>query len=77
MDVDKMQKELAVWTQDPGLKVDNVYNLIYDRGWLLRALGVVRSNLGLKTAGVNRQSVSDFEGKLEENTEVLARRLKP
>jgi Retron-type reverse transcriptase len=76
MEVDKMQKKLAVCAQDPGFRFDDIYNLIYDRDWLHRAFGAVKSNSGSKTAGVDGQTVSDFEASLEENIEALARSLK-
>jgi len=76
MDVDKMQKKLAVWAQDPDFRFDDIYNLIYDRDWLFQAYSAVKSNSGSKTAGVNDQTISDFETDLEDNIEALARSLK-
>lgn len=77
MDVDKMQKKLAVWAdRDPDHRFYDLYNLLYDEDWLYRAYRAVKSNSGSKTAGVDGLRVSDFEKSLQGNLERLARSLK-
>jgi len=76
MDVDKMQKKLAVWAEDPDFRFDDIYNLLYDRDWLRRAYQSVAANSGAQTAGVDNRTISDFEEDLEENLTGLQRSLK-
>ena len=76
MDVDKMQKKLAVWAEDPDFRFDDIYNLLYDRDWLRRAYQSVAANSGAQTARVDSRTISDFEEDLEENLTGLQRSLK-
>ncbi|MCS4044890.1 group II intron reverse transcriptase/maturase, partial [Salinibacter ruber] len=76
MDVDRMQTKLATWSQDPGWRSNDLYNLLYDRDWLHHAYGSVKSNSGARTAGVDGQTIQDFEEDLGENLESLAKELK-
>lgn len=76
MDVDRMQTKLATWTQDPGWKTNDLYNLLYDRSWLTRAYQSVKTNRGASTAGIDGQTIQDFEEDLGENLDTLAKELK-
>ena len=76
MNVDKMQTKLASWSQDQDFRFDDIYNLLYDGDWLRRAYRSVESNSGAKTAGVDRQTMEDFEEDLEVNLKDLRRSLK-
>jgi len=76
MDVDEMQTKLATWAQDPGFRFDDIYNLLYDEDFLRRAYSSVESNRGSRTAGVDGQTIEDFEEDLEENLEGLQKSLK-
>lgn len=77
MDVDKMQKKLAIWAdRDPDHRFYDLYNLLYDEDWLYRAYRAVKSNSGSKTAGIDGLPMSDFEKSLQGNLERLARSLK-
>jgi retron-type reverse transcriptase len=76
MDVDKMQKKLAIWAQDPDFRFDDIYNLLYEENWLRRAYRSVKSNHGSRTAGVDHQTISDFAEDLAENIDALAQNLR-
>lgn len=76
MNVDKMQTKLASWSQDQDFKFDDIYNLLYDEDWLRRAYRSVESNSGARTAGVDRQTMGDFEEDLGENLDSLTKELK-
>lgn len=76
MDVDKMQKKLAKWSQDHDFRFDDIYNLLYDENWLRRAFRSVKSNSGSRTAGVDYQTISDFEERLSDNLDDLQSKLK-
>jgi group II intron reverse transcriptase/maturase len=76
MDVDKMQTKLASWSQDPDYRFDDIYNLVYDRDWLRRAYSKVEDNSGSRTAGVDGQTMEDFEEELEGNLQELRKSLK-
>lgn len=71
-----MQTKLATWSQDPEWRSNDLYNLLYDRDWLHHAYGSVKSNSGARTAGVDGQTIQDFEEDLGENLESLAKELK-
>jgi len=76
MDVDRMQTKLATWSQDLSWCSNDLYNLLYDREWLHRAYLTVKSNSGSGTAGVDGQTIQDFEEDLGGNLESLAKELK-
>jgi len=77
MDVDKMQKKLAVWAdRDPDHRFFDIYHLLYDENWLDRAYRSVKSNAGSRTAGVDELNMSDFEEELERNLRGLRQSLK-
>lgn len=76
MDVDKMQKKLASWSQDQDFRFDDIYNLLYDEDWVYRAYRSVENNTGARTAGIDQQTMEDFEDNLDENLKDLRSRLK-
>ncbi|WP_259059338.1 group II intron reverse transcriptase/maturase [Salinibacter ruber] len=76
MDVDEMQTKLASWSQDPDFRFDDIYNLVYDQDWLRRAYSKVEDNSGSRTAGVDGQTMEDFEEDLEGNLRELRKSLK-
>jgi group II intron reverse transcriptase/maturase len=76
MDVDKMQTKLATWSQDPGFRFDDIYNLLYDTGFLRRAYNAVKSNHGSRTPGVDGQTIESFGEDLDENLTGLQKSLK-
>jgi len=77
MDVDEMQKKLATWADnDPSHRFFDIYHLLYEREWLARAYGAVKSNSGSSTAGVDGIDASTFEKNLWENLEDLAQELR-
>jgi len=71
-----MQTKLATWSQDPSWHTNDLYNLLYDREWLHRAYLAVKSNSGARTAGIDGQTMQDFEEDLGKNLESLAKELK-
>lgn len=76
MNVDKMQTKLASWSQDQDFRFDDIYNLLYDEDWLRRAYSSVKSNSGARTAGIDGQTMQDFEEDLGENLDSLTKELK-
>lgn len=76
MDVDEMQTKLATWAQDPSFRFDDIYNLLYDKNFLYQSYGRVKSNSGSRTAGVDGQTMEDFEKDLGRNLKDLRDRLK-
>lgn len=76
MDVEETQAKLATWAQDPEFRFDDVYNFITYPSWLHRACCSVKSNSGSRTAGVDGQTVEDFDKDLEENLKGLSKSLK-
>lgn len=76
MDVDKMQKKLATWSQDQDYRFDDVYNLLYDENWTRTAFLSVKENSGANTAGIDSQTIQDFQDNLEYNLKDLRKRLK-
>ena len=77
MDVDEMQKKLAVWAEsDPDHRFFDIYHLLYDEDWLHHAYRAVKSNAGSRTAGVDGLNMSDFEEDKEGNLQDLRQSLK-
>lgn len=76
MDVDETQTKLATWAQDPSFRFNDIYNLMCYPGWLDRAYRSVKSNSGSGTAGVDGQTLQDFEEDLDENLNTLSKELK-
>ncbi|MFB6272490.1 MAG: hypothetical protein ABEL51_06315 [Salinibacter sp.] len=76
MDVDETQKKLATWAQDPSFRFDDIYNFMCYPEWLNRAYRSVKSNSGSATAGIDGQTLKDFEEDLGENLRNLSEELK-
>jgi len=76
MDVDETQTKLATWAQDPSFRFDDIYNFMCYPEWLYRAYWSVKSNSGSGTAGVDGQTLEDFEEDLGENLKDLSEELK-
>lgn len=72
-----MQRKLSQWaTDDPTKRFVDLYSLLCDEEWLRVAHRKVNSNQGRETAGVDWQSMSNFNGDLEGNLERLRVTLK-
>jgi group II intron reverse transcriptase/maturase len=76
MDVEKTQTKLATWSQDQDFRFDDIYNFMCYEDWLRRAYKSVKSNSGSRTAGIDSQTMEDFEEDLEGNLKDLRRSLK-
>ena len=67
-----MQKKLSQWaTENPTEQRRELYNLLCEEIWLRVAHHSVNSNQGRETAGVDSQSMSNFNGDLEGNLRLL------
>ena len=53
MDVAKMQKKLARWSQDQSFNFDDIINIVYDSDFLYEAWTNVASNSGSETPGAD------------------------
>ena len=72
-----MQRKLGQRaTEEPEHKFDDLYSLLCNEVWLRVAHHKVNSNQGRETAGVDSQSMSNFNGDLEGNLERLRVTLK-
>jgi RNA-directed DNA polymerase len=72
-----MQKKLSLWaTENPTEQRRELYNLLCNETWLRVAHHKVNSNQGRETAGVDGESMSNFNGDLEGNLETLRQVLK-
>ena len=72
MDVSEMQRKLSQWaTENPTEQRRELYNLLCEEIWLRVAHHSVNSNQGRETAGVDSQSMSNFNGDLEGNLRLL------
>jgi RNA-directed DNA polymerase len=77
MDVSEMQKKLSQWaTADTTKRFVDLYSLLCNKVWLRVAHHSVNSNQGRETAGVDGESMSNFNGDLEGNLERLRGQLK-
>ena len=77
MDPCEMQKKLSQWaTEDPTKRFVDLYSLLCNEVWLRVAHHSVSSNQGRETAGIDGESMSNFNGDLEGNLEALKRLLK-
>ena len=77
MDVGEMQKKLSRWaTEDSTKKFVDLYNLLCEEIWLRVAHHKVNANQGRETAGIDGESMSNFNGDLEGNLKVLRELLK-
>src|SRR5258707_15503706 len=60
--VRRMQTKLHGWAGvDPSRRFDDLFNLVYDRAFLVHAWERVPSNAGARTAGVDRATVAWVE----------------
>ena len=60
--VRRMQTKLHGWARvDPSRRFDDLFNLVYDRAFLVHAWERVSSNAGARTAGVDRATVAWIE----------------
>jgi hypothetical protein len=76
MNVGEMQRKLSLWaTQDRERKFYGLYDLLYDRDWLLLAHDYVKQNAGSVTAGCDGINMQIWDENLEENQEQLAQEL--
>jgi len=72
-----MQKKLSQWaTENPTEQRRELYNLLCNEVWLRVAHLKVNSNQGRETAGVDGESMSNFNGNLDGNLERLRELLK-
>ena len=72
-----MQKKLSRWaTDDPTKRFVDLYSLLCNEIWLRVAHHSVNSNQGRETAGIDGQSMSNFNGDLEGNLKRLQEQLK-
>jgi RNA-directed DNA polymerase len=77
VDVDEMQMKLSLKaTREPEHQFENLYGLLWNETWLRVAHHKVNSNDGRDTAGVDGETMSNFNGNLEGNLEVLRQLLK-
>src|SRR5213080_2786696 len=72
-----MQRKLSQWaTENPTEQYRELYHLLCNAVWLRVAHHSVNSNQGRETAGVDGESMSNFNGDLEGNLEELSTQLK-
>jgi RNA-directed DNA polymerase len=72
-----MQRKLSQWaTDDPTKRFVDLYSLLCNEDWLRTAHRKVNSNQGRETAGVDEQSMSNFNRDTEGNLENLRLMLK-
>ena len=72
-----MQKKLSQWAiENPAGQYRELYNLLCNEVWLRVAHHKVNSNQGQETAGVDGESMSNFNGNLDGNLEELKEQLK-
>ena len=72
-----MQKKLSQWaTENPTEQRRELYNLLWNEVWLRVAHHKVNANQGRETAGIDGESMSNFNGNLDGNLETLREQLK-
>ena len=77
MDVGEMQKKLSRWaTENPQDQYRDLYSLLCNETWLRVAQHSVNTNQGRETAGIDGQSMSNFNGDREGNLARLQEALK-
>jgi RNA-directed DNA polymerase len=77
MNVGEMQRKLSQWaTQDKERKFYDLYDLLYDRGWLRLAHDYVKQNAGSMTAGCDGINMGAFDENLEDNLQAITEELK-
>ena len=77
MDVSEMQKKLSQWaTENPKEQYRELYHLLCEETWLRVAHHSVNSNQGRETAGIDGETMSNFNGDLDGNIKRLSEALK-
>ena len=77
MDVGEMQRKLSQWaTDDPTKQFVDLYSLLCHEVWLRVAHHHVNANQGRETAGIDGETMSNFNGNREGNLEELRQLLK-
>ena len=72
-----MQKKLSQWAiENPGAQYRELYHLLCNEVWLRVAHHTVNTNQGRETAGIDGESMSNFNGNLEGNLEELRQLLR-
>jgi RNA-directed DNA polymerase len=72
VNVDEMQRKLSLKaTREPGHQFENLYDLLCNEVWLGAAHRKVNTNAGRETAGIDSETMSDFNGNLHGNLERL------
>jgi retron-type reverse transcriptase len=68
VNVDEMQRKLSLKAEkEPEHQFENLYGLLCNEVWLRVAQHAVNSNQGRETAGVDGESMSNFNENLEGN----------
>jgi RNA-directed DNA polymerase len=76
VDVSEMQKKLGRWAEEnPTARRRDLYSLLCHAVRLRAAHGSVNTNQGRETAGIDGESMSDFNRDLEGNLEALRQQL--
>jgi len=77
VDVSEMQRKLSQWaTDDPTKKFVDLYSLLCNVEWLRVAYRSVNSNQGRETAGIDKQTIRNFNGNVDGNIKRLSEALK-
>jgi RNA-directed DNA polymerase len=77
VNVDEMQKKLSQKAEkEPEHPFENLYGLLCNKTWLRVAHHTVNTNAGRETAGIDGESMRNFNGDLEGNLEALRQLLK-
>ena len=77
MDVGEMQMKLSQWAiEDPAKRFTDLYSLLCNEVWLRVAHHSVNTNQGRETAGIDGETMSQFNGNLVGNLEELRAQLK-
>jgi RNA-directed DNA polymerase len=77
VNVDEMQKKLSQKAEkEPEHQFENLYSLLCNAEWLRVAHHSVNTNQGRVTAGIDGETMSDFNENLEGNLEQLREELK-
>jgi RNA-directed DNA polymerase len=72
VDVGEMQTKLSQWaTEDPMKRFTDLYSLLCNEVWLRVAHHSVNTNQGRETAGIDGETMSQFNGNLDGNLEIL------
>jgi len=77
VDVGEMQMKLSQWaTEDLAKRFTDLYSLLCNEVWLRVAHHSVNTNQGRETAGIDGETMSQFNGNLVGNLEELRAQLK-